>query len=118
MKRSVLAIGLDPACADLEAFPGLYCCSKRSSISFIRWPLRPTSVSTRHRRTRSTLYNVGSARHSDCSLLRRAGSHFFCASAATHLTSRSASSLVLYIENPTRSSDPPGIFKMSTGRGA
>ena len=44
--------------------------------------------------------------------------HFFGASAATHLTSRSASSLVLYIENPTRSNDPPGIFKMSTGRGA
>jgi hypothetical protein len=44
--------------------------------------------------------------------------HFFRASPATHLTSRSASSLVLYIENPTRSSDPPGIFKTSTGRGA
>src|SRR5581483_5296705 len=38
--------------------------------------------------------------------------------AATHLTSRSASSLVLYIENPTRTSEPPGTFRTSTGRDA
>ena len=40
------------------------------------------------------------------------------ASSLTIAIKRMASSRVLYIENPTRTSEPPGTLRTSTGRGA